>query len=233
MLGLRLEALRRRPDVRQAERILAAQTARIGVAEAELYPQFTLSGSFAFDGLNGNLSDTFNSDAISSSFGPQFRWNLFDGGAVEGNIAAQKARTAQALDSYRQTVLLALEEVENSIIAYGQQSARRGLLGESVTAAQRAVELVDTLYKDGLTDFQNVLDSQRSLSQEQDALAVTEGAVVQALVQLYKALGGGWDPDAHAHSSVSKNSSSVGGEGSAAEKPGQADNKTDSDKADK
>ncbi|MEC7583531.1 MAG: efflux transporter outer membrane subunit [Planctomycetota bacterium] len=226
-----LEALRRRPDVRQAERILAAQTARIGVAEAELYPQFSLSGSFGFDGLNGSLSDTFNSDAISSSFGPQFRWNLFDGGAVEGNIAAQKARTAQALDGYRQTVLLALEEVENSIIAYAQQSRRRALLGESVTAAQRAVELVDTLYKDGLTDFQNVLDSQRSLSQEQDALAVTEGAVVQALVQLYKALGGGWNPEAH--SSASEGSSSTGGGASAAEKAGKPDDNTDTEKADK
>ncbi|MEC9052698.1 MAG: TolC family protein, partial [Actinomycetota bacterium] len=110
-------------------------------------------------------------------------------------------------------------------------SRRRALLGESVTAAQRAVELVDTLYKDGLTDFQNVLDSQRSLSQEQDALAVTEGAVVQALVQLYKALGGGWNPEAH--SSASEGSSSTGGGASAAEKAGKPDDNTDTEKADK
>jgi len=190
-----LDALRRRPDVRQAERALASQTARIGVAEAELYPQFTLFGSFSFDGLNGNLGDTFNSNAVSWALGPQFRWNLFDGGRVRGNIEAEKARTGQALDIYRQTVLLALEEVENSIIAYSEQSKRRDLLDQSVAAAQRSVELVDTLYRDGLADFQNVLDMQRSLSQEQDALVATQGIVVQELVSLYKTLGGGWNPD--------------------------------------
>ena len=226
-----LDALRQRPDVRQAERILAGETARIGVAEAELYPQFTLLGSFGFDGLNGNLGDTFNSGAISSSFGPQFRWNLFDGGRVQDNIDAQKARTAQALDSYRQTILLAFEEVENSIIAYSEQSKRRALLDQSVTAAQRSVELVDTLYRDGLTDFQNVLDSQRSLSQEQDALAETQGAVVQELVRLYKALGGGWSPAAH--SSVSVSSASAGsGDGDKGKKD-KTDNSDASGKTDK
>lgn len=193
-----IDALRRRPDVRQAERALAAQTARIGVAEAELYPQFTLFGSFGFDGLNGNASDMFRSDGISWAFGPQFRWNLFDGGRVQGNIDAEKARTEQALTAYRQTVLLALEEVENALIAYSEETARRTRLQESVAAAQRSVELVRTQYRSELVDFQNVLDMQRSLAQQEDLLAESEGLVVQALIRLYKALGGGWNPDAAA-----------------------------------
>jgi NodT family efflux transporter outer membrane factor (OMF) lipoprotein len=189
-----IDALRRRPDVRRAERALAAQTARIGVAEAELYPRFSLFGSFALAGIDGSARDFFDVDATAWSFGPNFRWNLFNAGRVRSDIEAERARADQVLAAYRQTVLLALEEVEGALVAYAQEIDRRAALQNSVVASQRSVELVTELYRTGQVDFQNVLDMQRSLAAQQDALAESEGLVSQSLVLLYRALGGGWDP---------------------------------------
>ena len=124
------------------------------------------------------------------------RWNLFSGGRVRSQIRAEEARTEQALLAYEQTVLAALEEVENAMVAYEQMSIRRDRLREAVAATQRSLGLVLTQYRAGLADFQNVLDTQRSLLVRQDDLAVSEGRVVMSLVGLYRALGGGWDPEA-------------------------------------
>ena len=188
------ELLRQRPDLRRAERELAAQTARIGVATADLYPQFSLFGSISYDGLNGNISDSFGAQALAYSFGPQFQWNLFDGGRVQGNIDVQESRAEELLAAYRQTVLLALEEVENALTAYTQELVRRDALAQAVDAAQQSVGLARDLYRAGGTDFLNVLDMERSLVAQEDAMAESEGLVVQNLVRVYKALGGGWDP---------------------------------------
>jgi NodT family efflux transporter outer membrane factor (OMF) lipoprotein len=192
LVGLPTELLRQRPDLRSAERQLAAQTAQIGVAKADLYPRLALLGTFAFDALDA--AKLFTGDASAFSFGPAVRWNFFDGGRIRSNVKAQESLTEQALLGYQQTVLLALEDVENAFIAYVQENDRRDYLQRSVTAAGEAVKLVNTLYRTGLTDFQNVLDTERSLFQRQDELAENEGEVTQNLVQIYRALGGGWSP---------------------------------------
>jgi NodT family efflux transporter outer membrane factor (OMF) lipoprotein len=194
MIGVPSDMIRQRPDIRSAERQLAAQTAQIGVATAELYPQFTLSGSFAFESFS--FDNWIEKQARSFSFGPAFRWNLFDAGRIRSNIEAQDALTEQALVGYEQTVLSAAEEVENAIAAYVQEQDRLEALRRSVVAARQSVALVETLYRTGLTDFQNVLDTQRSQFQQEDAQAESAGLVTQNLIQIYRALGGGWAPEA-------------------------------------
>jgi NodT family efflux transporter outer membrane factor (OMF) lipoprotein len=191
--GLPADLLRQRPDIRSAERRLAAQTARIGVATAELYPQFSLTGFLGLQSTSGG--DLFSSDSVTWSVGLPIRWRLFAGGSVRSQIGAEQARTAQLIASYEQAVLLALEEVEDAMVSYEKEVSRRGRLAESVDATQRSLELVLTQYTAGLTDFQNVLDTQRSLLLREDDLAASEGIVIKNLVDLYRALGGGWDPD--------------------------------------
>jgi len=188
-VGVPADLLRQRPDVRAAERALAAQNARIGAATAELYPRFSLSGVFAWEGASANI---FDPSSITWGFGPAFRWNIFDGGRIRNNVKVEDERTAQALSAYEQAVLLALEDVENSMVRYEQEKIRRDALERSVTASKQSVDLVETLYRTGLVDFQNVLDTQRTQFQEQDRLAASEGQVTQNLVSIYRALGGGW-----------------------------------------
>ncbi len=192
LVGLPADLLRQRPDVRRSERLLAAQTALVGVATADLYPRFSLSGFFAWESFS--VSDSIESASRSYSFGPAVRWNLFDGGRVRSSIQAQDARAQEALATYEQTVLDALEDVENSMVAYVEESDRRDALGRSVQAAQKSVELVKVLYRTGLTDFQNVLDMERSLFDQEDLFAGSEGRVTQNLIAIYRAMGGGWAP---------------------------------------
>ena len=190
--GLPADLLRQRPDVRLRERELAAQTARIGVATADLYPSFSLSGVLGLQSANsGNL---FSGSSLTWGVGLPIRWDLFNGGRIRSQIEAEEARTEQALLAYEQTVLSALEEVENAMVAYEQESIRRERLREAVDATSRSLELVLTQYRSGIADFQNVLDTQRSLLVRQDDLAVSEGLVVSNLISLYRALGGGWEP---------------------------------------
>jgi multidrug efflux system outer membrane protein len=184
------DLLRRRPDLRRAERSLASQTALIGVATADMYPRFSLTGAVGLESTQ--LSDLLDGDSLTWNVGLPVRWNLFAGGALRSAVEAQEARTEQALVSYEQTLLRALEEVENALAAYRLERIRRERLAEGVDASQRAVELVRTQYLSGLTNFQNLLDSQRSLFRQQDELAASEGQVVQSLIALNKALGGGW-----------------------------------------
>jgi multidrug efflux system outer membrane protein len=193
-VGLPAELLRQRPDIRAAERQLAAQTAQIGVATADLYPRFTLSGTFAFEAFS--TSNLFKWDSRSYSFGPAFKWNIFDAGRIRSNINLQDALTQQLLASYEQTVLTGVEDVEDSISAYTEEKVRQEALRRSVVAARASNRLVETLYRTGLTDFQNVLDTQRSLFTQEDALAQSTGLVTENLIRLYKALGGGWAPAA-------------------------------------
>jgi multidrug efflux system outer membrane protein len=189
-VGLPAELLRQRPDVRRAERQVAAANAQIGVATADLYPQFSLSGTFALEGTA--VRDLGNMSSRAWSFGPAFRWNIFDGLRNIYRIRAAEAVTDQALARYEETVLRALEDVENAMVAYKLEQTRRDALEQAVRATERSVELVKKLYETGLTDFQNVLDSERSLLNAQDELADSEGRVTKDLIALYKALGGGW-----------------------------------------
>lgn len=195
------ELLRRRPDVRAAERRLAAQTARVGQKTAELYPSFSLSGFLELVSLDAG--DFFSSESVGWGFVPGLRWNLFSGGRVRSQIRIEEARTAQLLAAYEQQVLLAIAEAENALVAMERSRLREDRLAEAVAATERSVELVRTQYLSGLTNFQNFLDSQRSLFNQQDQLAATRGAAVQSLIALNKALGGGWDPDAAARTGAS------------------------------
>ncbi len=192
-IGLPAELLRQRPDIRLAERNVAAQTAQIGVATAELFPQFSIFGTLGLEAVDSVTF--FKGSNVIFGFGPQFSWRIFEGGRLRSNIKIQEAVTEELLYSYENTVLTALEEVENSMVAYVQETDRKESLERSATAAGSAVDLVETLYKTGLTNFQNVFDTQRSLFQQQDQLADSKGNIVQNLISLYKALGGGWSPE--------------------------------------
>jgi outer membrane protein TolC len=163
------------------------------VAKADLYPQFALSGSLSLDAAEA--AKVFNADSRAYSFGPSFRWNLFRNGQIRNNIRAADARANQALARYEQTMLLALEEVENALVGLTQEQARRDALKTSAEATRRSVELAALLYQGGQTDFQNLLDSQRSLLSVENRLAASEAAVVTNLITLFKALGGGWEPE--------------------------------------
>jgi NodT family efflux transporter outer membrane factor (OMF) lipoprotein len=193
-IGLPAELLRQRPDIRRAERQLAAQTARIGVATADLYPRLSLTGFFASDA--GDLADLATGKSVTWGIGIPLRWNVFSGGRVQSQIQAERARADQAFKVYEQSVLRALEEVQTTFVAFAQERRRAGQLAEATDATQRAVDLVRTQYVSGLTNFQNVLDTQRTLFELQQQLADSEGQRVQNLVALYRALGGGWDVEA-------------------------------------
>jgi NodT family efflux transporter outer membrane factor (OMF) lipoprotein len=192
-LGLPADLLRRRPDIRRAERELAAQTARIGVATADLYPAFSLTGTFTFQAED--FGDVGRSSSKAYSFGPGLRWNLLSGDRVRSNIHREEALTEQARLRYEQTVLSAVEEVENAMASFIQESKRRTSLQSSADESERSVKLVRELYANGLTDFQNVLDMQRTLWTQQDRLAVSRGQIVLNLIRIYKAVGGGWPLD--------------------------------------
>lgn len=192
------ELLRQRPDLRAAERALAGQTARIGVAKADLYPRLSLTGSFAFEATTGSFESVFRRGNLAWSVGPVVQWNLFDGNRIRSQVQVEDARTEQALVAYERAILVAVEEMESSLSAYRHQVMRRDALKRSAEAAQKTEELVEVLYRNGLTDFQNVLDSQRTLVEAQDALAASDGLVSRNLVTIYQALGGGWAPEATA-----------------------------------
>ncbi len=189
-VGVPADILRRRPDIRKAERQLAAQTARIGVATAELYPKFTLSGSIGLEALS--LSNPSSTGSWTLSGGPKITWAIFKAGAIRQNIEVQSALQEQYLIAYKSTLLSALEEVENALVAYSEEQQKRQSLSEATQAARKAVELAQHKYQAGLTDFSSVLDAERSLLSFQDQLAQSDGAITSNLVRLYKALGGGW-----------------------------------------
>ncbi len=190
-VGLPSELLRRRPDIRRAERELAAASARIGVATADLFPRFSLTGALGLQSVAA--SDFFTGGSRFFSLGPEIRWPIFNAGRIRQNIKVQNLRREQALLAYEQAVLIALEEVENALVAYRQAQLRWQELAEAEEAQQRAVGLAHDRYRSGLVDFLDVLEAERSLYTSQAHLAQGERAVSQDLVRLYKALGGGWD----------------------------------------
>lgn len=190
-VGMPADLLRRRADVRRSERQLAAEHARIGAAEGELYPQFSLNGNLGLAATEpGDLTD-----GASSLFGlgPSLRWNIFDAGRLRNRVSAQEARTEQAQLRWERTVLIALEEAENAMTAFVREQTRRGSLLEATSQAQRAVELARTQYREGLSDFQTVLVAERAVAELEDELSISESSIASDFVVLYKALGGGWE----------------------------------------
>lgn len=191
-IGIPAETLRRRPDIRRAERNLAAQTARIGVATAALYPKFRLSGTLGLEALSaGHL---FQASSKTWGLGSGVEWNIFDTGAIRQNIQVQNERQEQALIQYESAVLNALEEVENALFSYAKEQLRRDFIVKASAAAEQAAELAQDQYQAGLVSFNNVLDAQRSLLALRDELARSDGNIIANLIRLYKALGGGWSP---------------------------------------
>jgi len=189
-VGLPSELLQRRPDVRQAERNLAAANARIGVATADLFPKFSLTGDLGFESVS--TSDWISPGSKFWSLGPTVQWRIFDAGRIRANIRVQDARQEQALDAYEQTVLTSFEDVENALVAYAKEQVRHRSLEQAVGTSKDALNLSNQLYANGLTSFINVLDAERSLYQTQDDLVQSDQAVTQNLIALYKTLGGGW-----------------------------------------
>ena len=181
--------LRARADIRKAERELAAQTARIGVAEADLYPRFFLFGNLSLQSIDS--SDFFESQSRAYSFGPGIRWQIFSAGRIRSNINIEEARTEQALANYENSVLLAVEEVESSMAAAANERIRSNTLDLAVESARETVSLVKGNYKSGLIDFQRVLDAERTKFSTEDEAAVSKGQIAKNYVQLFKALGGG------------------------------------------
>ncbi len=160
------------------------------MATAELYPSFSLNGVLNLTSVDfSGLSD---SGHTGWSLAPGVQWNLFTGGKIRGQIKAEEAKTNQALAAYEKTVLSALAEVENSLVALRQEEIREGLLQTAVEASEQSVDLVYIEYLEGLTDFQAYLDTQRVLFTQQDQFAASRGLVISRLIDLNRALGGGW-----------------------------------------
>ena len=182
--------LLRRPDVRAAVWQVAAQSAQIGIAEADVYPAISLFGGIGWGG--NTLSGT--PDTTTLSIGPHLTWNIFDHGRVSNNVRVQDARLQQLIESYQDRVLQAAREIDDAAIGIVKTREQDAVLAESVQASERALALANTLYQEGYADFQRVLDSQRAVFSQAERRLINQGNHVAAVIGLYKALGGGWQP---------------------------------------
>jgi outer membrane protein, multidrug efflux system len=190
MVGIPADTIRCRPDIRKAERELAAQTARVGEATADLYPKFTLSGTLVFEALSSQKLFSTNNETRNGS--AAVMWPIFHGGSIRRNIEIQSALQEKAAINYDATLLSAFEEAENILVAYAEEQNKRDALRGAEGAARNALELARYKYESGMIDFASVLEAQRSLLSFQTQVAESSGAVVSNLVKLYKTLGGGW-----------------------------------------
>lgn len=182
--------LRRRPDVQAAERRLAGETARVGVATADLFPRVTVTGFIGL--LSGDVSKLFTKGAQAYSVAPSVSWPALDLGGAHARLRAQEAKSDESLANYDQTVLRAIEDLETALVSYHQQQSQIGSLADQVTAARRAAELARIRYKEGTADFLTLLDAQRTQLTAEDALAAAETGANTDIVAIYKALGGSW-----------------------------------------
>jgi NodT family efflux transporter outer membrane factor (OMF) lipoprotein len=190
-IGLPSDLLRRRPDVRQAERQLAAETARIGVAEAEWFPKLSLTGDVGVESVSA--SKWFVPGSLFWSVGPSVQWRILDFGRVRAEVRAQTAVQEAALATYEKVALTSLQEAENAVVTYAREQNRHTALAVEVAQNRRSLAMADALYTNGRVNFLDVLDARRSLYQSDDELAASDQAISVDLVTLYKALGGGWE----------------------------------------
>jgi NodT family efflux transporter outer membrane factor (OMF) lipoprotein len=190
-VGVPAELIRRRPDIRRAEREVAAQSARIGIAEADLYPAFTITGSIFVQA--SQFADLFKSSAVGGNVGPSFNWNILNYGRIRNLVAAEEARFLREATQYQNAVLNANREAEDAIVAFLRAQVQTARLREGVAAAAESRDLVMELYRGGRADFGRVFVAEFFLAQQQDLLAQAEGSIAQALVAVYRALGGGWE----------------------------------------
>jgi NodT family efflux transporter outer membrane factor (OMF) lipoprotein len=194
-IGLPTDLVERRPDVRRAEQNLAAAVAGVGVAEAELYPKFFVTGLAGFQSVSAD--DFFSAGARTWSVGPMIRWRLFEGGRLRAEIHAAEAREQQALARFEQAVLLALEDVERAMTTLEAEKQEYDSWHEAAREARRSASLARILYEEGLRDFLTVLDAERRLAEVDRELTRSEAELGTRLVALYKALGGGWEQLEH------------------------------------
>ena len=195
-VGMPQDLIRRRPDIRVAERTLAAQSAQIGYAVSDLYPHFGLTGLVGpsvSTAAGQEFADLFNAENVTFSFGGVFSWNIFNYGRLKNNIRLQDATFQQLLEDYRQVVLQAQGEVESSLVAFFQSQVQLRELQQAADAAQRAADVSMEQYQDGLVDFNTVVNTLRALVSQQDQLASIQGTVAVNLVEVYNSLGGGWE----------------------------------------
>jgi NodT family efflux transporter outer membrane factor (OMF) lipoprotein len=200
-IGIPADLLRRRPDVRGAELQAAAQSALIGVAKADFYPSVALLGSIGLaatqtssttaSGKSG-IDEWFTADSLTYMGGPSVTWNIFNYGQISNNVRTQDARLQQLLVNYQNVVLQAAQEVEDATVGFVRSQEQARFLDESVTAALRSVVLAVIQYRDGAADYTRVLNTQQSLIVQQDQSTVTRGDIVRSLIDMYRALGGGW-----------------------------------------
>jgi NodT family efflux transporter outer membrane factor (OMF) lipoprotein len=190
-VGLPSDLLRRRPDIRAAEASLHAAAAQIGVAVADFYPQFSLNGSLNYQ--SSLARDLFAGPNGIYSGGPQVNWPIFSGGSMVSNVRLQKAARDAAYITYQKTVLAALADVENYLVAFAREWDHRKALSDAVVKNRRALDLSQQLYQAGTTEFLTVLDAERSLLASETALALSRQAISSDLVNIYRALGGGWE----------------------------------------
>ena len=191
-IGIPANTIRQRPDIRQAERLLVAQLARKKSAQADLWPKLYLTGSIGTEA--GNWGSLFGGPAKLYSFMPQISWPIFHAGAIRNNIKAQGAIAEQLLASYEQTVLSAVGEVRDSLSANVKEYERSESLRRGVEAAQAALDVANDKYANGLVDFTNVINAQRSLTSLSEEYVISQGQISANAVALFKALGGGWQP---------------------------------------
>lgn len=195
-VGIPADLLRRRPDVRSAELRAISQSAQIGVAKADLYPAFSLTGNFGFLASDWNrydLSDIFMAKSRAYSVGPSLQWNILNYGQITNNVRVQDAAFQALLAEYGNTVLRAQQEVEDGLIAFAKSQQRTALLQVAAAAARRSQALAVLQYREGITDFTTVLTAEQNLLEQQDALAVSTGDIPRGLIQTFRALGGGWE----------------------------------------
>lgn len=190
-VGLKSDILRRRPDIRRAERELAAATADIGVATAELYPRFPITGAIGSDAAR--FSDLFSAGGFTYLIAQAVTMPLFQGGAMRANIAASDALAEQALAAYEKAVLTALEDAEASLIRYGKEWQTLSALQAAQATRQQAYDIAELRYREGDESFLVVLDAERSLTDTRNAIILSETRILTNLTQLYKSLGGGWE----------------------------------------
>jgi outer membrane protein TolC len=182
------DLLRRRPDVRAAEMQLAAQSAQIGVSAADLYPSISLLGSV------GLSATSLGARTLTWGLGPTLVWNVFDHGRLKNAVLVQDARFQQLYEQYQGSVLQAAREVDDAAVGFAKTGEQIALLEDAVKAARRSLDIATIQYREGLTDFQRVLDSQQVLFSQQELLVNARGSLTQNLIALYKAMGGGWEP---------------------------------------
>jgi outer membrane protein TolC len=190
-IGVPAELVWRRPDVRRAERLVAAQNAEIGIAQSDLYPHISIVGTGAWEAAR--VSDLFKGSAFGGAVGPGLRWNVLNYGRLLNNIRIQDARLQQLIATYQQTVLQANEEAENAIVGYLHFADQIKVLEQSVRDAREAERVAQLKYRAGEIDFNRLFTVQQLLLSQQESLAFARGNSARSLVALYRALGGGWE----------------------------------------